>query len=60
MVLNRYLTNEVITMTRQIKIIVDDIDEVPDEIIFVKPHSLGVYEYVYTVTHCKSITHKEE
>lgn len=47
-------------MTRQIKIIVDDIEEVPDEIIFVKPHELGHYEYVYTVKHCRSITTKED
>lgn len=46
-------------MLKQIKIIVDDIDEVPEEIIFVKPHELGHYEYVYTIKHCKSILTKD-
>lgn len=42
-------------MARQIKIIVDDIEEVPEEIIFVKPHLLGVYEYVRIRIHSYSM-----
>jgi len=35
-------------------------NDVPDEIVFIRTHKLGHYEYIYTLQNCKSVAHKEE